>query len=132
MPVRLVSHSVPFVSVIVRSYHRPDPLFELVSRLLDQDYPEYEVVIFEQSDDKNLLRKLESFDRTKLRVFTAPATNAPAARNAAIRHAVGDILLFIDDDDLPWATVGLAATSTITRTPSAWALSGDLCQIPIN
>ncbi len=99
--VQLVPPSPPFVSVVVRSYHRPLPLLELVSRLLRQDYPDYEVVIFEQSNDSDLLRRLESFDSSKLRVVAAPATNAPAARNAAIRHAIGDIFLFIDDDDLP-------------------------------
>jgi glycosyltransferase involved in cell wall biosynthesis len=99
--VRLVPPAVPFVSVIVRSYCRPQPLLELVSRLLDQDHPAFEVVIFEQSDDSELLRCLESLNASKLRVVAAPATNAPAARNAAIRHAVGDIFLFIDDDDLP-------------------------------
>ena len=85
----------------MRAYHRPLPLLELVSRLLDQDYCEYKVVVFEQSNDRNLLERLKSLGSPRLRVIAAPATNAPAARNAAIRHAIGDIFLFIDDDDLP-------------------------------
>jgi len=91
----------PSVSVIVRSYQRPQALLELVERLLKQDYPAFEVVVFEQSNDSDLLDRLASFKAPDLCVVAAPPTNAPAARNAAIRHSRGDILVFIDDDDLP-------------------------------
>ena len=100
-PLPVVAAARPSVSVIVRSYLRPLPLLELVTRLLNQDYPDYEVVVFEQSDDSDLLQRLAALDSPRLRVIAARATNAPAARNAAIRQARGDIFLFIDDDDLP-------------------------------
>ena len=99
--VQLAESPRPAVSVIVRSYRRPLPLIELVTRILAQDYRDYEIVVYEQSNDHDLLTRLATFANPKLRVIAAPATNAPAARNAAIRHSRGDILLFIDDDDLP-------------------------------
>ena len=100
-PLPLAASASPAVSVIVRSYRRPQPLIELVTRLLGQDYPDYEIVVYEQSNDHELLTRLAAFASPKLRVIAASATNAPAARNAAIRQARGNILLFIDDDDLP-------------------------------
>ena len=90
-----------FVSVIVRSYRRKAALLELVARLREQRYPHFEIVILEQSNDPALVRELESLGDARLRVVVKEPTNPPAARNEAIRHSKGDVILLIDDDDLP-------------------------------
>jgi glycosyltransferase involved in cell wall biosynthesis len=90
-----------FVSIVVRSYRRPAALNELVARLRQQQYAPFEIVILEQSDDARLVDGLEALRDPRIRVIVAPATNPPAARNAAIRHAAGDLILLVDDDDLP-------------------------------
>lgn len=100
MPGRYTARRV-FVSVVVRSYKREKALRELVERLRRQSYPHFEVVILEQSDDPRLVSGLEAIGDPRIRVVVAPPQNPPAARNEAIRHARGEILLFIDDDDLP-------------------------------
>ena len=92
---------LPLVSVVVRSYRRPNALFELVGRLRAQTYPRFEVVILEQSSDPGLVEGLNALNDSRLRITVSPALNPPAARNAAIRESRGDILLFVDDDDLP-------------------------------
>ncbi len=91
----------PLVSVIVRSFHRPQALLELVTRLLNQRYSRFEVVVLEMSNDPDLCERLAAFADARLKVFTESPKDPPAARNAAIRHSHGDILLLIDDDDLP-------------------------------
>jgi len=95
------SRELPLVSVVVRSYRRPKALFELVERLRTQSYPRFEVVILEQSNDPGLVEALNSLNDSRLQITVSPALNPPAARNAAIRKSRGDILLFVDDDDLP-------------------------------
>src|SRR5579859_5022631 len=89
------------VSVIVRSYRRPAQLTELVNRLCAQSYHSFEVVILEQSDDPNLVARLRSRCDPRLRIIASHRRDPPAARNEAIRCARGEILLLIDDDDLP-------------------------------
>jgi glycosyltransferase involved in cell wall biosynthesis len=89
------------VSVVVRSYHRPQALLELVARLRRQRYPRFEVVILEQSNDPRIVRELEALGDDRIRVVVKDPTNPPAARNEAIRHSKGDVILLIDDDDLP-------------------------------
>jgi glycosyltransferase involved in cell wall biosynthesis len=71
---------------------------ELVHRLREQRYEPFEVVILEQSDDPELIRQLDSLGDPRIRVFVAPPTNPPAARNEAIRRSSGEIILLIDDD----------------------------------
>jgi glycosyltransferase involved in cell wall biosynthesis len=88
------------VSVVIRSYQRPKALLELVQRLRIQRCAFYEVVIYEMSDDPELVRKVREID-PRVRIVVGPQRDPPAARNEAVRHARGDIILFIDDDDLP-------------------------------
>lgn len=90
-----------FVSVVVRSFGRPEALKELIERLQTQSCPAFEAVILEQSNDRALLQYIEKLGDARLRVVQSPPLNPAAARNEAIRHTRGDILLFIDDDDLP-------------------------------
>lgn len=92
------------VSVVVRSYKRPGALKELVQRLVLQSHPGFEVVILEQSDDAELVRELEGLGDPRIRVVVSAPLNPPAARNEAVRHTTGEILLLIDDDDLPMGT----------------------------
>jgi GT2 family glycosyltransferase len=92
-----------FVSVVIRSYQRRKALNELVARLRRQRYPRFEIVIFEQSDDPAIRDDLDALGDARIRVVPGPRKDPPAARNAALRCATGDILLLIDDDDLPLA-----------------------------
>jgi len=89
------------VSVVVRSFNRPAALIELVDRLRDQVYPRFEVLVFEQSQDRELVAELRARRDARIRVVVSLPCDPPRARNEAVRHARGDVLLFIDDDDLP-------------------------------
>lgn len=91
----------PKVSVAIRSFHRPLALKELLGRLRTQAYPHFEIVVYEQSDSPTLVAELNALGDARLKVCPGPALSPPAARNAAVRNCSGDIVLFIDDDDLP-------------------------------
>jgi glycosyltransferase involved in cell wall biosynthesis len=91
----------PLASVIVRSYRRAEPLLELVDRLRRQRHASFEIIVVEQSDDPGLLARLDALGDPRLRVLPRPPLGAPGARNEGVRHARGELLLFVDDDDLP-------------------------------
>lgn len=93
--------TAPFASVVVRSFRRSQTLWELLGRLLSQNYPSFEIVVVEQSEDNELQRRLASLRDDRLKVLVRPPLGAPAARNEGVRHAHGEIIVFIDDDDLP-------------------------------
>ena len=91
-------------SVIVRSYNRLPALCELLENLLSQDYHSFEIIVVEQSDkysnsDKQRLLELCSDVRVKLMSFKP--LGGPKARNEGVKNASGDILIVIDDDDIP-------------------------------
>ncbi|HMJ54496.1 MAG TPA: glycosyltransferase family A protein, partial [Polyangiaceae bacterium] len=88
-----------FASVVVRSYQRREALLELVARLRLQRSPRFEIVILEQSNDPSIVRELDAFGDRRIRVIAKAPTNPPAARNEAIRHCKGEVIVLIDDDD---------------------------------
>ncbi len=119
-----------FVSVIVRSYKRQRALKELVERLRRQSHSHFEVVILEQSDDPELVRELEALGDPRVRVVVAPPRNPPAARNEAVRHAQGEILLLIDDDDLPLSDDWIERHAENYRDPTCMGVVGRLVANP--
>lgn len=97
---------VSAVSVIVRSYNRLPSLCELVDVLLTQDAPgvTMEIVIVEQSTitpPEATARLAELARDPRVRILKHPPLGGPRARNTGVRAATGEILLFMDDDDLP-------------------------------
>lgn len=116
----------PRVSVVVRSFRRPDALKELVAALRAQAHSSFEIVVLEQSDDPGLVRELEALGDARLRVIVSPPRNPPAARNEAIRHARGELLLFVDDDDVPLGAGFIAAHEANYADPCVMGVVGRL------
>ena len=95
---------LPRLSVVVRSYNRLPALLELLRLLLAQDHDSFEIVVVEQSTARapEDVVQLDALARDpRLRVLQFPPLGGPAARNTGVRHTRGDLLVFIDDDDLP-------------------------------
>jgi glycosyltransferase involved in cell wall biosynthesis len=94
----------PRVSVIVRSFNRLGVLAELLECLLDQDHDSFEVVIVDQSvrakpGERDRIEELSRDPRVKFLRY-APL-GGPRARNTGVRASRGEIIVLIDDDDLP-------------------------------
>ncbi len=101
---RVFETGEPRVSIVVRSYNRLSALVELLAALLAQDHDSFEVVVIEQSSvraSEDMARLDELARDPRIRIFRHPPLGGPRARNFGVRSARGDLLVFIDDDDLP-------------------------------
>ena len=118
---------LPFVSVAVRSYQRLPQLIELLGRLRLQSYPNFEVVVIEQSSDVREQYR-EALDQAaqdpRVRILEYPPLGAGRARNEAARQSRGEIVLFLDDDDLPQQHDWIAAHAANYADPNCVAVSG--------
>ena len=95
----------PLVSVVVPTHDRPRLLRQAVDSLARQHYPNLEIVVVD--DGSTLDESLETLDRLEslvkdrsLTVVRQENRYLGAARNAGVRAATGDLIAFLDDDDL--------------------------------
>ena len=118
---------MPFVSVAVRAFRRVPQLLELTRSLLAQEYPNFEIVIIEQSGEQRerFRGELTALARdARVRLLEYPALGAGRARIEAARQSRGEIIVFIDDDDLPCGQFWLATLVDNFRNPRCMGVSG--------
>jgi succinoglycan biosynthesis protein ExoM len=102
-----MSDAIPHINVCVCTYKRPDLLKRLLAELAAQEtrgFFTYSVVVV----DNDRLQSAEPAVRESAAASTIPIKycvetrqNIALARNKAIENADGDLISFIDDDELP-------------------------------
>jgi glycosyltransferase involved in cell wall biosynthesis len=98
---------MPRVSVVIRSYNRLVALCELIEAVLAQEHDSFEVVVVEQSTNRpaDAAARLDALEQDRrLRVLRSGPLGGARARNRGIAASRGDVIVCIDDDDLPVGT----------------------------
>jgi glycosyltransferase involved in cell wall biosynthesis len=92
----------PRVSVVIPTYNRSGSLEDAVRSVLDQTFADLEVIVVDDGstdDTREMVVALQSDPR--LRCFRQRHRGrAAAARNMGIRHSRGELIGFLDDDDI--------------------------------
>lgn len=117
----------PFASVAVRAFQRVPQLLELVQALREQQYPNFEIVIVEQSGAQRepYRQQILALCRDpRVRWLEYPPLGAGRARIEAARQCRGEIIVFMDDDDLPCGARWLATLIENFRNPHCMGVSG--------
>jgi glycosyltransferase involved in cell wall biosynthesis len=91
------------ISVIIPTRNRKDILLRSLKALAEQSLARdrYEVLVVSDGSTDGTETAVEAIQRQgrlRLRVFGQPHRGANAARNVALRHASGRLLIFINDD----------------------------------
>ena len=126
-PVAPPVASAPGVSVVVTTCAQPDSLAAAVASVLACDPPAVEVVVVENRprDSPVPARLREQFGaERRVRYVEEAHRGLSAARNAGLRAAVGDVVVFTDDDvlvDTAW--VG-AIAAAFASEPEAVCVTG--------
>ena len=91
------------ISLIIPCHKRPELLRYSLLCALDQDYPDYEIILVEDGTDNKELFNEFSIENSRLRYFSQPYKGyARLARisNIGAEQAQGELLIFIDGDVL--------------------------------
>lgn len=120
------SLSHPFMSVLIRSYNRLPHVLEILEVCMTQDYDNFEVVVLEQSTPAHWEEHQATFEKydQRVRVIRSQPLGPPGARNAGVIHCKGDVVLFMDDDDLPIGDSWIAAHAKNYADPHCLGVSG--------
>lgn len=94
------------VSVVIPTYKRPDTLDRAIKSVLNQTYPNVEVIVVDDNDPDTEGRKLteekmaQFINEPRVRYIKHEHNkNGSAARNTGARAANGEYVAFLDDDD---------------------------------
>jgi len=94
----------PYFSVVVPTYNRLGRLRHVITAFERQAYPSdaYEVIVISDGSTDGTDAYLETLRSTmQLRWLTQPNQGPAAARNAGVQTAVGEFIVFVDDDVVP-------------------------------
>lgn len=103
--VRVGECPAPMVSVCLVHYNRPHLLGRALDSLRRQTYSNFEVVLVDDGSPSEVAQQYlstlqEEFDEKGWTIVRQPNSYLGAARNAAVKAARGDYLLFMDDDNV--------------------------------
>ena len=96
------------VSVLIPTYKNPDTVGRAVKSVLDQNnFDDYEIIVVDDNDPLSDERKqteneMKIFsDNPKVKYIKHKKNmNGAVARNTAFKNSTGELICFLDDDDI--------------------------------
>jgi glycosyltransferase involved in cell wall biosynthesis len=91
---------LPGITVVVPTRNRADKIADNVSSVLANPYPDFQVIVIDQSDDDRAEQTVRQMAETdgRLRYVRQPGTGAARARNLGAWEATDALIAFVDDD----------------------------------
>jgi GT2 family glycosyltransferase len=98
-----MADTAPRASVVICVYNRPGPVVLCLDSLLRSDYTDFEIVLVDDGSTDDTPARLDDFKRAhpeRAVTIVRQARNGglSAARNAGVRSARGEFVLFTDSD----------------------------------
>lgn len=113
------SNLKPLVSTVIPTFNRGWSICRAVKSVLCQDYPNIEIIVVDDGSDDDTEEKLAPYT-DRIRVLKQKNKGVSAARNAGIKAAFGDLIAFLDSDDL-WESDKISKqTAFFTEHPEAF------------
>lgn len=124
--------ATPLVSVAIATLDDDDAVIATIKRILQNDYPNFEIVVVDNSSDpKALAQRLshefgshEFANKTNIRHAHQPIRGLSHARNKGWHEAKGDIVVFTDNDVIVEKTWLSAIVSAFQLAPHVGCVTG--------
>lgn len=89
----------PLISVIIPSYNRPALLVRAIESIIDQNYPNVEIIVVDDASDEDIRSALVGYPQVRL--ITNSENRGPCySRNKGLKKSSGYYVNFLDDDDI--------------------------------
>lgn len=90
----------PRISVILATRDRPALLPRAIESVLAQRYAEWELVVVDDGETDAVARTLAGREDERVLVAEGPRRGVGAARNAGLDRAAGEVVCYLDDDNV--------------------------------
>lgn len=93
--------SFPKISVIIPAYNGADHLGAAIRSVLDQTYPNFELIVVDDASPDHTAEVVRQFDDPRLKYLVHKENRgADRARNTGLQGSSGEVIAFLDQDDL--------------------------------
>lgn len=99
MDSTLSDKKYPKVSVVVPAYNSENYIAEAIQSILDQNYPNTEILVINDGSTDNTMQVLQAFDG-QVKVIEQVNSGSAVARSNGMQHSTGDYIAFLDSDDI--------------------------------
>jgi len=90
----------PLVSILIPCYNAEKWIVQTLQSALAQTWNPTEIIVVDDGSTDSSLELISAFGPRGVRIISQEHQNASAARNRALREALGDYVQFLDADDL--------------------------------
>ena len=121
-----MENSTPRISVVTPSYNQAEYLEQTIESILGQDYPNLEYIIIDGGSDDGTASIIDKYRDRLAYVVSEPDGGQSNAINKGFARATGDILAWLNSDDvyLPGALKSVA--DAFDKHPEASVIYGDV------
>ncbi|MEY6433998.1 glycosyltransferase family 2 protein [Thioalkalicoccus limnaeus] len=88
------------VSILIPAFNAERYIGETLASALNQTWEKKEIIVVDDGSSDETLRIAKTFERANLKVISQENKGASAARNVALSVAQGDLIQWLDADDL--------------------------------
>jgi len=114
----------PTISVVICTRGRPDELALCLEALCRQHLPPFEIIVVDNAPLDGTTERLVRERFSNCRYLQEPLPGLDRARNLGIEAAVGELVVFTDDDVIPEPGWLSAVASVFARQPHVMAVTG--------
>jgi glycosyltransferase involved in cell wall biosynthesis len=117
------------ISLVICTMGREAETARCIRSIIEQNYSRIQVVVVDQSPDNRMVPYIEELRRVaSAEHVRCSRLGAAAARNFGMRHTVGEVVTFPDDDS--WYTEGVLSyvNDLLTQDPSLDGVTGRTVQ----
>jgi hypothetical protein len=112
------SRSRPLVSVVISSYNYGRFLDQAIASALDQTYDRVEVIVVDDGSTDDSRSVIRRYDERIIPIFQQNGGQASAI-NAGFARSRGEIVIFLDADDVLAPDIVARVVETLRRNPDA-------------
>ena len=88
------------ISVVIPLYNKEKQIACTLQSVFEQTFQNFEIVIVDDGSTDNSVEEVEKFDDFRIRLIHQTNAGVSAARNRGIEEASGELIAFLDADDV--------------------------------
>ncbi len=88
------------ISVVIPLYNKEGQIAHTLQSVFAQTFQNFEIVIVDDGSTDNSVEEVEKFDDSRIRLIHQTNAGVSAARNRGIEEASGELIAFLDADDV--------------------------------